>query len=258
MRRFESVVHGGALLLLLAATAAVVTGDRPVLSTPARAAVPAVVPSFTHPTEISHPFFTFEPGAMMVFKGRSDGEDRHVVLDFLHATREFEWNGQTVACRIIKETEFGDGDLTEISYEYYAQGDDGSIYYFGEVTEEFEAGEVVSEEGTWLVGGPGPGDPPSTVTGTDPGLHLPAVLEEGDVWMREDLPAHGIHEQRRVLRASKKIKVPAGKFRGTVEVEERDDEGEKERKWYAPGVGLVRVKGEDERLKLVATSVRPR
>ena len=34
--------------------------------------------------------------------------------------------------------------------------------------------------------------------------------------------------------------------------------GEIERKWYAPGVGVVKVKGGDEKLKLVATSVRPR
>jgi hypothetical protein len=258
MRRFDQILRGRIMVPFFVLVALVVVGDDAGLSTTARAAEEGVVPTFSNPTEFSHPFFAFEPGAMKVFRGRSSGDKMHVVFDFLHETRTFPWNGQDVVCRILRETEFGSGDLVEISYEYYAQADDGGIYYFGEITGEYENGVPVSEEGTWLVGGPGPGDPAGTVTADHPGLHLPAVMEVGDTWFREDLPAFQIFEQRRVLRSSKKIRVPAGKFPGTIEIEETDDEGETERKWYAPGVGVVRVKGDDERLKLVATSMRPR
>jgi hypothetical protein len=43
-----------------------------------------------------------------------------------------------------------------------------------------------------------------------------------------------------------------------VAIKERDYDGEKEKKWYAPGTGIVKVKGDDEKLKLVATTLRRR
>jgi hypothetical protein len=181
-----------------------------------------------------------------------------VVVRHLPDVRMFRLDDEEIPCALVKEVEFIDGELVQVSFNYYAQSDDGSIWYFGETSEEYEGGVVVSRSGSWLVGGPLPEDPPDTAAGDAPALHLPALLEVGDEWVEENVPQAEIRETRRVLRARRIVRTKAGRFRDCVEIKERDLDGEREKKWYAPDRGIVKVRGDDEKLKLVATTLRPR
>ena len=232
---------------LLAALAGSFTPD-------ARASVPSGTPVFSNPTVFDNPFSPFRPGAFRVFTGKSDGA-RIVVIDaFLDDTRDFDWGGGTVTCRVLQETEFEDGGLVEISLNYFARADDGSVYYFGETVDNYEDGVVVDNDGSWLVGGPGGGDPVSTAAVDDPALFMPANPEEDDEFMPENVP-DGPRELDRVVREDVKVKVPAGKYEGCIEVLETDvADGATEKKWYAPGVGVVRGKARGENFALVATT----
>jgi len=216
----------------------------------ARASVPTGTPVFTNPLNITNTYFPFEPGGMKVFHGKSDGEAIVVVDHYLEETRNFTWNGQTIACRCLREVEFEDGELVEISNNYFAQADDGSVYYFGETVDNYEDGEIEDHEGAWLVGGPAPGE--EAVTAAAPALFMPANPEVDDTWKPEDVPALDIEEIDTVLSTTKKVKVPAGKFMNCLKVHELDYDGEEEKKYYAPGVGVIKAKAEGEKLKLVA------
>ena len=217
----------------------------------------AATPTFTRPLAFDHPYFPFEPGAMNVFQGTEDDEPMTIVERHLPDVRVFEWNGQEVSCAIVEETEFEAGSLSQISYNFYAQADDGSIWFFGEFAEEFEDGELVSRSGSWLVGGPGPDDPQDTVEGDAPALHLTAHPATGETWIQENIPEEEIFERRTVLAKGRVVRVPADEFEDCAQIQEEGLD-EVEVKWYAPGIGVIAVDSESEKLKLVATSIRRR
>ena len=97
---------------------------------------------------------------------------------------------------------------------------------------------------------PGASDPPETATTTTPGLTMPANSELGDTFKPEDLfPI--VDETGAVVRTNVKVQLPAGHFKGGIELKETSllPDGA-ERKIYVPGVGevLARAKGELQRL----------
>jgi len=174
------------------------------------------------------------------------------VDSYLSATREFSWGGDTVTCHTLEESEVEDGELAEISYNYFAQADDGSVYYFGEVVDIYEGGVVVGHDGSWLVGGPTlPGDPHETATALDPTVYLPAHPELGDVFKPEDLMPF-VDETDEVVKVAKSVHVPAGAFVDCIQILESSQLSPgTETKWYAPEVGVIKVKEKGETLTLV-------
>lgn len=221
----------------------------------ARAAVPSGTPAFSDPTTFGNPFFPFVPGSVKVLRGSSDGARTTVADVYMPTTRQFDVGGVSVTCRLLQETEFEDGELVEISYNWFAEADDGSVYYFGEVVDNYEDGVIVDNEGSWLVGGPVGDDPPETFAVAVPALFMPANPEAGDTYKPEDVPG-GPNETDTVKRVIAKVKVPGGAFPACLEVGEVSD-GSAETKWYAPGVGVVMTKAKGEVLKLDASTYRP-
>lgn len=226
-----------------------------------RADVPAGPPTFSDPTEITNEFFPFEPGAVKVFLGKGEDRERIVVVDlYLKKKRTFEWGGGEVECVTLQETEFEDGEILEISLNYFAQADNGCVYYFGEVVDMYEDGEVVDHEGSWLVGGPTrPSDPEETCDADDPAFFMPADPEKGDQWKPEDLlPC--VDENAKVQAVDVRVKVAAGRFKEAIKVRETSgmpgEEDDVGWKWYAPGVGVVLDKNNaGEKLQLHASSL---
>jgi hypothetical protein len=223
---------------------------------PATAVVPTGTPTFSNPLNITNAYHPFQPGGIKVFQG-SEGRTKIVGLHlYLTETRSFNWNGTTVTCRVLREIGFEDGQLVEISDNYFAQADDGTVYYFGEVVDNYEDGEVVDNEGSWLVGGPTlPSDPPTTANDNNPTVFMPANPEVGDVFKPEDLiPV--VDETAQVVRVGVKVKVPAGAYEDAITIEETSAlEPGTTTKWYAPGVGVVMEKSKREQLNLISSTL---
>jgi len=215
-------------------------------------------PVFSNPLVIDNSFAPFVAGAVKVYVGKSDGENVVVADLFLEETRTFDLNGTDVECAILQETEFEGGQLTEISTNYFAQSDDGVVFYFGETVDAYEDGVITGHGGSWLVGGATlPSDPEDTANADAPAVFMPADPQIDDTWKPEDLLPF-VDETDTLLDDDAKVKVPAGKFEGCLKVEESSslDSGT-ELKWYAPGVGVIRAKAKGESLKLVASTMLP-
>lgn len=238
----------GALLVLGAA-----------LALPALASVPTGPPTFGNPTSITNVHAPFVPGGVKVFAGKDSGSKTVIVDLFLTETRVFDIGpGQHVEARVLQETEFEDGLLSEISKNYFAQADDGTVYYFGETVDTYEDGVVTGHEGSWLVGGPtDPGDPAGTATAPAPNVFMPANPEMGDVFKPEDL-APVVDESDEVKDVGLTVQSPAGKFHNAIRILESSSiESGTETKWYAAGVGVVKGKAKGETFNLQATSIAP-
>lgn len=258
-RRWPAVC--GAVTAAALAAASLVGGDGSAHRGPigfgsvrsAQAAVPVGTPVFTDPLTITNSYFPFPVGGVKVFAGSDEGEATYVVDLYTTTTRTFTVGSTTVEARMLQETEFADGELAEISYNYFAQADDGTVYYFGEVVDNYEDGAVTDHDGSWLVGGAQPGDPVEVLTASVPAVYCLGDPEVGDVFKPEDVPG-GPDETDLIQGTTKTVRVPAGRFTNCLQISERDLDGHTEKKYWAPGTGVILAKGKNEILKLVAST----
>ena len=128
------------------------------------------------------------------------------------------------------ETEYEDGELIEISYNFIAQAEDGTVCYFGEDVDIYENDVVVSNDGAWRAG----------VNGALPGILMPGNPQVGDAYFQESAP--GVAEDMgSVVAFGEAITVPAGDFDDTLTAEDCNplEDAETDEKVYVSGIGLA-------------------
>jgi len=216
-------------------------------------------PQFSNPMDIDNAYVPFVVGGSKTYEGSSGSAVAEVFDEYLSATRAFSLNGKSVQCRQLEEIVYEDGVLQEISQNWFAQDDAGAVWYFGETVDNYVDGSIDNHDGSWLVGGPTqPGDPIETATATKPGLFMPAAPHPGDQWKPEDLFPF-VDETVTLLKAGVELELAAGDFQGVILTRETSllKGSTPEKKWYAPDVGVVQVKGASEYLEIVAAQGFP-
>lgn len=220
------------------------------------ASVPSEQPTFSDPLNITNRYMPFQPGGLKVYTFKEEDIAGVAVDIYLTEPRTFVWNGTEVQCRILESLEFEEGELMEISRNFFAQADDGTVYYFGEIVEMYEGGVVWSRMGSWLVGGPSLLSDPFDTSTAEPTVFMPGNPEVGDRFKPQDVfPI--VDETDEVKGVGISVTVPGGVFEDAIEILEttRLDPESKETKWYAPGVGLVKGVDGEETLVLVASTL---
>jgi hypothetical protein len=146
-----------------------------------------------------------------------------------------------VPVAVVEVRDFEDGELVERTLDYYAQRDDGSVWYFGERVDDLEDGKVVGHAGQWLAGR----------GNAEAGLFMPAKPKVGDAFEQERAP--GVAEDRStVVATGLTVKTPAGRFSGCIRTRDFAPlDHVTEHKVYCRGVGLVREEPPGGRLELV-------
>ena len=185
-------------------------------------------------TTITHALFPLSSARNTEFVGREKKNDGattevRVVSRLLEKTDTIA--GVTVA--VVEVTEHKDGQLHELTEDYFAQHSDGTVWYFGERVTNYEDGKPTDNDGTWLAG----------ENGYRPGVFMPAIPTVGQEYAPEQIP--GVADERsKVLELNVEVTVPAGKFTGCMKTEDRDLlDNKTEFKFYCPRAGLVREEG---------------
>jgi hypothetical protein len=142
-------------------------------------------------------------------------------------TREIA-NG--ITARVVRDTVSRAGEIVEDTFDWYAQDADGSIWYLGEDTAEFEDGEVVTREGSFEAG----------VDGALPGILIPGDPEPGMKY-RQEFYAGEAEDNGEVLSTHAMADAPAGHFTDVLLTWETNalEPEVAELKFYAPDVGPV-------------------
>ena len=240
----NSVTSGGTSLGATAAAGCVKneqgTGCLPVA--PERARVDLGKPRFTDPGRISNPRFPIGELTQVLQLGHEAGEPLRVEVTRLPGTKALEWDGQRVGTVPSQFVAYRGGRIQEVAIDYYAQADDGSVWYFGEHVANYEHGVVADHNGTWLTGKDGA-----------PGMIMPGAPEVGDVYRPENIPGL-VFEQDTVRSTGETVDGPRGPVQGAALVRELLMDGTLEEKAFAPGYGEFRAKAEDE-LVTVALAV---
>jgi hypothetical protein len=199
-------------------------------------------PRFSHPQAITNPYLPLASLKQDVLENESGRVERTAKPE-LHKT--FRVGGQTVEALVVEDRDYENSKLTEVTLDYFAQDDDGIVYYLGEDVDEYKGGRIVSHGGAWLWGKDTP----------HPGVLMPAHPRVGDRFQAEDVP-HVTREKDEVVSVSETVTVPAGTYTNCVKIKEQTSDGDTEYKFYAPGVGCVREVESDGELVLNSHATR--
>lgn len=183
-----------------------------------------------------NPYFILRPGYHMYYEGEEGGELIQLYIQVLHRTKVVDG----VRTRVVCEIEYVDGELAEISWNYFAIcKENKGIFYFGEWVNIYEDGEVVSHEGSWLAG----------KDGARPGLLMPGLPLLGSRYFQEVAPGVAM-DRAEHLSLSETVETPAATFENCLKVEETTplEPSALDYKFYAYRVGLV----QDGPVKLVS------
>ncbi len=198
--------------------------------------VDLAAPSFSDPTNITNPLFPITEVAQGIQLGTEAGDQLRHEITLLPETKTIEWNGQQVETVVSQFAAYKNGRILEVATDYFAQADDGAVWYFGEDVANYENGVIANHDGTWLAGKDGP-----------PGMIMPADPQVGDVYRPENIPGV-VFEEVTVQSIGETVDGPRGPVGGAVLVLERLMDGTQEDKIFAPGYGefLARVTSADE------------
>ncbi|GGI43831.1 hypothetical protein BCL57_000158 [Agromyces flavus] len=149
--------------------------------------------------DIDHPYWPMEPGTQWEYRELDgDGETLRVVVTATTDTREIA-NG--VTARVVRDTVYQGDEIVEDTFDWYAQRDDGSVWYLGEDTAEFEDGEIATTEGSFEAG----------VDGAQAGVLLPADPKPGQSYRQEYLEGEA-EDEGEVLRVGERAEAPYGAY----------------------------------------------
>ena len=176
---------------------------------------------------VTNPLFPLPLGTRLIYRGTEDGLPERVVTE---VTREHK-TILGVPVVVVLDRVFLNGELKEKTFDWYAQDEDGNVWYFGEDTKEFENGRVVSTAGSFEAG----------KNGARAGIIMRAHPKLGQTTPQEFAP--GVAEDKGlVLDLDATVTVPYGTLHHCLKQAEFTplEPAALEHKFYCPGIGVVR------------------
>jgi hypothetical protein len=190
---------------------------------------------------VDNPYFPLRPGTIRVYELRAG---KATVVDTVTVTRETK-TILGVNAVMVRDRTYRDSVLIEDTFDWYAQDRKGNVWYLGEDTKEYRNGKVVSTAGSWEAGR----------DSAHAGIIMPAIPEVGMEY-RQEYRAGVAEGMARVINLDAKVMALNETFTACLETEDWSplERGVREKKVYAPGLGLVlrrTVAGGDEWMKHV-------
>ena len=193
-------------------------------------------------TEIDNPYWPMKPGDRWIYREtNAAGDARRDVVTVTDRTKTIMGIEAVVVHDVVSEG----GQVTEDTFDWYAQDADGNLWYLGEDTKEYENGKLKTTEGSWEAG----------VDGALAGIILPADPQPGLTYREEYYKGHA-EDGAQILSLGALAKVPYGRFDHALQT--RNFSGIEpdvvEEKFYVRGVGVVleiTVSGGSDRAELL-------
>jgi hypothetical protein len=212
------------LIGLAAVAVLVVTGcgqDRTKSATPTG---PAAGPT----AATANPYFPLKPGTSYVFDGLRDGKPQHTEVTVTNETKTI----MGVSTVVVRDVVTSNGALVEKTTDWYAQKRNGDVWYFGEATAEYENGKIANTKGSWEAG----------VDNAQPGIIMLGSPRPGAGYRQEYRPGEAL-DTATVETVGAKVTVRAGSYAKVVVTNDTNPLAPDriDKKWYGPGVGLVKV-----------------
>jgi len=193
---------------------------------------------FSAPLTIDNPYWPLVPGDTFVYEPVPNEDNVVNTITVTNDIKAITVDGKSIDCRVVYDVETEEGYLTEETWDWYAQDDDGNIWYCGEDTIEYLYDEDwnligTSTEGSWEAG----------VDGALPGYLILAEPSPGVCYQQEYYEDEA-EDRAKVLRDNAKVTLENGdSYEDCLVTKEwtQLDPGNVEHKYYASGFGLVLI-----------------
>ncbi len=205
-----------------------------------RATLPRIASAtFTRPLTIDNPYFPLVQKSQFKYDVTEGGTlTERIVVSVPAKTKTI----QGIQTQEVRDTVYrADGKLKEDTVDWYAQDDNGNVWYLGEKVTNYlydDQGHFLrtTSGGTWEAG----------VNGAVAGIIMEAVPKVGDRYYQE-FNANDVLDQAAVLAKGESATVPKGAFTNLLRTRDtsvKEPTGLKD-KLYAPGIGILEEIGYD-------------
>jgi len=209
------------------------------------AVVPTILPTvasdkdfdpanFTNPTEVTNPLFPLMPGTRFTWKGHATDKGERLRREVVFTVSDLTKVINGVRTVVAWDRDYTDGELEEVELTFFAQDNDGNIWYFGEYPEELDGGTIVKTP-TWIPG----------VHGARAGIMMQAVPRLDTPSYAEGWGGSDVDwtDRGKVYQLGQQVCVPLDCYSDVVVIDEFNPEepGAHQLKYFAPGVGGIRV-----------------
>ncbi len=196
-------------------------------------------------TRIDNPYWPMAPGDKWVYRETDSGTEQRVEVTVTNQTKQIA-NG--IEARVVHDVVTEDGQLVEVTDDWYAQDKAGNVWYLGEDTAEYENGKVTTRSGSFEAG----------VDGAQAGVIMPADPKDGMAYRQEYYKGEA-EDKAEVLSTDEQVEVPFGYFQGALMTKDLVPLEPKvsEFKLYARDVGpvlTVKTSGGSGREELISFS----
>ncbi len=214
------------------------TGASPPIDSPEPAPTESLTEPFDHAdfgasTSVDNRWFPLAPGTQWVFQGKANDGTKRVTRKVVITVTDLVKVIDGVRSVVTYDLDYTAGELGESELAFYAQDDGGTVWLMGEYPEEIEDGKVV-EAPAWIAGRQD--SKAGILMKPEPEPYAPSYSEG---WG----PAAGWTDRAKVFETGSATCVPAGCYKDVLVIDEfnRDEPDTHQLKYYAPGVGGVRV-----------------
>lgn len=188
---------------------------------------------FGDPTAIDNEWFPLVPGTQLVYEGEVNVDDERVPHRVIFTVTDLVKEIDGVRTVVLYDLDYTAEQLVEAELAFFAQADDGTVWLMGEYPEEYEDGELVDAP-TWIAG----------LQGAAAGIAMKAQPQLGGPSYSQGWgPAVDFTDRARVFEVASRTCVPARCYDDVLVIDEfnPDEPDAHQLKYYAPGVGVVRV-----------------
>jgi hypothetical protein len=178
-------------------------------------------------TEIDNAYWPMTPGSRWIYREtNAEGDVQRDDVTVLGRTKTIMGIEAVVVHDVVRQG----GQVTEETFDWYAQDSAGNVWYLGEDTKEYENGKLKTTEGSWEAG----------VDGALAGVIVPASPEPGLTYREEYYEGHA-EDGAEDLSLTAHADVPYGTFDDVLQTRNFSplEPNLVEEKFYARGVGVV-------------------
>ena len=195
--------------------------------------------NFDQPTNIDNQWLPLQPGNQWVLEGSTDEDGERIphriVFTVTDLTKEID--GVPTVVAFIED--YADDELVEAEIAFYAQDNDGNVWYLGEYPEEYEDGEFVDAP-AWIAG----------LEDAQAGIKMKAEPRLGTPSYSQGwAPEVEWTDRGQVYKMGQQTCVPADCYGNVLVIDEfnQEEPGAIQLKYYARGIGQVRIgwRGDD-------------
>jgi hypothetical protein len=192
--------------------------------------------------EVTNPYFPLDAAKTYTYSSQTSDGLETVVVTVLVNPRVVSG----VNCTVVRDVVRLDGVVIEDTYDWYAQDDEGNVWYFGEDVTNYENGVLTDKEGSFEAGVNGA--KPGIIMMTNPVIELP---------YRQEYYFNVAEDWGKVVAKGLTVTTTYGTFTNCIKTADwnaLEPDAPLEYKYYAPGIGMIKEEmvGTSEVLELIS------